>query len=284
MKMLHKILLFISTFMFISLQAQIAHTDTAMVSGDSNYIEMSHKQIQEKLWDSLEVFQQNWDNYNLFPYRYTPNYKSSDSLLIILQDSIHHFVLPVYGRLNSPYGWRGRRMHNGWDIKLSRYDTVLAAFDGKVRFAGYNKGGYGRLIIIRHFNGLETYYAHLQKIEVEPNQYIKAGDFIGTGGNSGAPRVGTHLHWEIRWNDHPLDPALAVDLEAKALKTDSLWITKKTVKYRPTSKSKAVYYVKKGDTLSAIAQRYHCSVAHLCALNGIRKNNLLQIGQKIILP
>jgi LysM repeat protein len=239
---------------------------------------------QIKAWDSLAVFQECWDNVNLFPYRHPVAPKVPDSLMIVLVDSNRKFVMPVIGKLNSPYGWRGRRMHNGIDIKLAKHDTVLACMDGKVRYAGYNRGGYGYLIIIRHFNGLESYYSHLTKIKVERNEYVTAGQFIGTGGNSGAPRVGPHLHWELRWKDYPFDPQHVVDYDNHKLKTDTLIITPKVIKYKPTSKSGKVHIVKSGDTLSAIAARHKTSVGYLCKLNGIRSTSILQIGQRILLP
>lgn len=239
---------------------------------------------QIKTWDSLDIYNQYWDNNNLFPYRYPVTAKLPDSQLIVLQDSVHKFVMPVIGRLNSPYGWRGRRMHNGIDIKLTRGDTILACMDGKVRYSKYNTGGYGYLIVIRHLNGLESYYSHLTKLKVKPNEYVKAGQFIGTGGNSGAPRVGPHLHWELRFMDNSFDPQMVVNYDTQTLKMDTLIIGPKVIKYKPTSRTGKVHIIRSGDTLGAIAARNKTSVGYLCKLNGIRRTTILQIGQRIILP
>ncbi len=74
------------------------------------------------------------------------------------------------------------------DLSLKKGDTVRAAFDGVVRYAKYNRGGFGNLVILRHYNGLETYYAHLSKLKVVTNQVVKSGDMIGLGGSTGRSR------------------------------------------------------------------------------------------------
>lgn len=127
------------------------------------------------------------------------------------------FCLPVHGKLWSIF----KKGHNGLDINLQTGDTVRAAFDGKVRYAQYNKGGFGNLVIIRHYNGLETYYAHLSKLLVKPNQPLKAGQVIGLGGSTGRSR-GPHLHFEVRYKDKPLDPFAFIDYEKRSLKTTEL--------------------------------------------------------------
>ncbi|MGY8988335.1 MAG: M23 family metallopeptidase, partial [Flavobacteriales bacterium] len=124
-------------------------------------------------------------------------------------------------------GWRGKVFHKGLDIDLRKGDMVKAAFDGKVRYSKFNNGGYGNLIIIRHLNGLETYYSHLTKINVKPNQIVKAGDCIGTGGNTGARWTGDHLHFEMRYMDIAFNPVLAINLDVFDLISDTLILTKK---------------------------------------------------------
>ena len=83
-------------------------------------------------------------------------------------------------KITSPFGPRWRRMHNGLDLKVNIGDTIVAAFDGKVRIVKYERRGYGKYVVIRHDNGLETVYGHLSKQLVEENQLVKAGvDFTG---------------------------------------------------------------------------------------------------------
>ena len=69
-------------------------------------------------------------------------------------------------------------MHNGLDLKVNIGDTIVAAFDGKVRIVKYERRGYGKYVVIRHDNGLETVYGHLSKQLVEENQLVKAGEVI----------------------------------------------------------------------------------------------------------
>lgn len=96
------------------------------------------------------------------------------------------FKAPVVGSVLSKYGPRGRRNHNGVDIPLKIGEPIYAAFDGKIRYAKYNTGGFGNLVIVRHENGLETWHAHLSKLNVKVNDYVKCGQVIGFCGSTGA--------------------------------------------------------------------------------------------------
>ncbi|MFM7709579.1 MAG: peptidoglycan DD-metalloendopeptidase family protein, partial [Ferruginibacter sp.] len=95
------------------------------------------------------------------------------------------------------------------------------AFDGIVRYAQYNKSGFGNCVIIRHMNGLETVYAHLSKIDVQPNAFVTSGQSIGLGGNTGHSK-GPHLHFETRYKDFSFDPELYIDVKNQTLKLDTL--------------------------------------------------------------
>lgn len=248
-----------------------------------------HEQI---MYDSTLNFIQTWDN----DVCYTSNLENNVSLLkdtfwICLNDSLNDdFYMPFDGRITSHFGWRRGRNHNGTDIDLNTGDTVRAAWSGKVRYAKYNESGFGNLVIIRHYNGLETFYAHLSKHLVVPNQIVSAGDPIGLGGNTGHS-YGSHLHFEVRFYDAPIDPEKVIDFEAKKVKDENLLVHKGT--FRPgthssytasttTSTSGAVYYrIRSGDTLSAIAARNRTTVSKICQLNGIRPTTILQIGRNI---
>jgi len=85
---------------------------------------------------------------------------------INLLENESEFCIPVEGHVVRGKDYR----HDGVDISTDTGDTVRVAFDGKVRYAMYNTGGYGNLIIVRHMNGLETYYAHLSGFLCLPNQ------------------------------------------------------------------------------------------------------------------
>jgi len=168
--------------------------------------------------------------------------------------------------------------HKGLDLRLKTGDTVRAAFDGVVRYSRYNRGGFGNLVIIRHFNGLETYYGHLSKRKVEVNQVVKAGDLVGMGGSTGRSR-GPHLHFEIRYKDVPLDPSRMIDRDSCRLISNTFPI-RKEVFYPKDWDINAVYHkIKSGDTLGYLAARYHTSVKEICAMNKISAKTTLRIGR-----
>lgn len=121
------------------------------------------------------------------------------------------FCMPTPSRvITSNFGRRWGRWHKGLDIKVYIGDTIRAAFSGKVRIVAYEGKGYGNYIVIRHNNGLETIYGHLSKQLVSENEYVRAGEPIGLGGNTGCS-TGSHLHFETRLCGVALNPALMFD-------------------------------------------------------------------------
>ena len=115
-----------------------------------------------------------------------------------MHDPYAKFTWPAKGAIYSGYGQRGKRFHHGIDIGAQRGDLVKAAAPGKVIYAGYNNGGYGKLIKISHFGGdYVTYYAHNEKLFVEKGDYVKRGEAISKVGMTGRTS-GPHLHFEIR--------------------------------------------------------------------------------------
>jgi peptidase, M23 family len=121
------------------------------------------------------------------------------------------FCMPTPSRvITSNFGRRWGRHHQGLDIKVYIGDTIRAAFSGKVRVVKYDGNGYGKYIVIRHSNGLETIYGHLSKQIVSVNQTVRAGQPIGLGGNTGRS-TGSHLHFETRLCGVALNPALFFD-------------------------------------------------------------------------
>ena len=164
-----------------------------------------------------EVYNDHWRTNEVFAYSDVSLSQLPESMEIQLIDNLGDFHTPVLGRLSSRYGPRGRSMHKGIDIGLPTGEPIFAAFEGKVRYARYNSGGYGYLVILRHPNGLETYYGHLCKLNVSVNDYVKAGQVIGYGGNTGRSR-GPHLHFEVRYADLTFDPERIIDFSKGELK------------------------------------------------------------------
>lgn len=128
------------------------------------------------------------------------------------------------GVKSSPYGWRWERPHGGVDFAINIGEPIYAVFDGVVRVAQVN-GGYGNMILIRHYNNLETLYGHLSKIKVKVGQVVKAGDIIGYSGNTGFS-TGPHLHFECRCLYQTFDPEWILDVKHKSLKTERINIEK----------------------------------------------------------
>jgi murein DD-endopeptidase MepM/ murein hydrolase activator NlpD len=210
--------------------------------------------------------------------------KMADSTLLLLRDDFmgQRYVHPYKGDVTSRFGFRRYRFHYGIDINLNTGDTVVTPFDGKVRVTKYHKG-YGRVMVVRHDNGLETLYAHLHKFIADTNTRVKAGEPIAIGGNSGRS-TGAHLHFEVRYLGAALNPEKVIDFVNFDLLGDTLMISKSVFDYMPelTDLKTAKYHtVRSGDTLGAIAGKYGTTVNALCRLNGIKQTTLLQIGKKI---
>ena len=227
---------------------------------------------------------------------------------ICLVDSASTFVVPNQVKVFSRFGTRRGRAHQGVDLPLSVGKPVYAAFDGRVRASMYNSG-YGNLIIIRHENGLETYYGHLSKREVDVGDWVHAGDEIGLGGSTGRS-TGPHLHFETRYQGFAFDPEWIADYETGQLRSNVFVLRRSYLnassRYVPESideeeeiyasdekiieEEKRIaaeraamryYTVKSGDTLSAIAKREGKSVNTLLNLNPGLKADKINIGQKI---
>lgn len=191
-------------------------------------------------------------------------------------------------KITSPFGPRWRRMHNGLDLKVNVGDTIVAAFDGKVRIVKYERRGYGKYVVIRHDNGLETVYGHLSKQLVDENQLVKAGEIIGLGGNTGRS-TGSHLHFETRFLGIAINPAYMFDFPKQDIVADAYTFRKLKGMERNRAGSHdgqmdddgAIRYhkVKSGDTLSRIAKIRGVSVSTLCKLNRIKPTTTLRIGQ-----
>lgn len=120
------------------------------------------------------------------------------------------FDMPVTSgfRFTSGYGMRWGRMHNGTDFAAPIGTPIVAPADGVVTFAGWSSG-YGRLVKIQHAFGIETRYAHQNRIRVEVGQRLSRGDRIGDIGNSGRS-TGPHLHYEIRVGGQPVNPMIYI--------------------------------------------------------------------------
>lgn len=246
----------------------------------------------------------NWDNKYAHRATELPEHFKID---------LRHFCMPTTSRvITSNFGARWGRQHKGLDIKVYIGDTIRSAFSGKVRIVRYERSGYGKYIVIRHNNGLETIYGHLSSQLVSENQEVRAGDVIGLGGNTGRS-TGSHLHFETRLCGVALNPALMFDFREQDVtgdfyafnrssydsesatatrlrgKQDNSSIAKNSdrdndyaTNKRSTSglEDQVQYHkVAKGETLDAIAKKRGVTIDKICKLNHISKKMRLRPGQ-----
>ena len=240
-------------------------------------------------YDSLAVFFEDDTLYNSFDneiihYPKVDFSKKTDTTVIYLTDISKNnlFVVPRIGEITSRFGLRHRRYHYGTDINLETGDSVLSAFDGRIRITKLSNS-YGYVIVVRHLNGLETLYAHLSQINVSNDQLVKAGDLIGLGGNTGHSH-GSHLHFEIRYLGAPINPEDIIDFANKKLISNKLNLTAYHFRYQKEIaklKEACFYKVKKGESLGTIARKHHTSITSLRKLNHLKKSTLIRAGTRI---
>lgn len=247
------------------------------------------------------VYDEYWTNEHPNPYKMAlDSLPSSWSLWLV--DSLDQYHCPLHAEVYSrgKFGMRRGRRHQGVDIPLKTGDPVYATFTGRVRLSKYY-GAYGNMVVIRHENGIETFYAHLSKRNVEVGDWVNAGDVIGLGGSTGRS-TGPHLHYETRYKGFAFDPQWLIDFKEGTLR-HRLFVLKKKYfsiysnyeqdfedeikneeddKKEEAEKAAMKYYtIKSGDTLGRIAINNGTTVNALCRLNGITPKTTLKIGRKI---
>jgi murein DD-endopeptidase MepM/ murein hydrolase activator NlpD len=257
--------------------ARQAPVDKKLKSIDSLALQQQIR-VEQEAFPGLDIYP-SWDNEHVQAYNsaIVPEQYKFD-LTGFCMPSRNTRITDVFG-----YRPRRRRMHYGLDVKVQIGDTIRAAFDGKVRIVkNQGRRGYGKYIVIRHNNGLETVYGHLSKQLVNVDESVRAGEPIALGGNTGRS-TGSHLHFETRFLGIPINPALMFDFEKQDVTADTYTFVKaknagKTA--GSVAAGKGMFYkVKKGDTLSHIAARQGISVSQLCKLNRITKKTILRPGQ-----
>ena len=194
--------------------------------------------------------------------------------------SLRNFCMPTVSRVvTSNFGSRWGRQHKGIDIKVYIGDTIRAAFSGKVRMVKYNPGGYGKYIVIRHPNGLETIYGHLSKQLVSEDQEVRAGDVIGLGGNTGRS-TGSHLHFETRLCGRALNPALMFDFRNQDVVGDYYVYNSRTHDRESLDANELRGKIGNGGYTreQVISRKRGVSIDQICKLNHIRKNIKIKPG------
>lgn len=251
------------------------------------YRDLGHPHIDSSL------FSREWDTSAVHVFKNYPDDSIPETLDLPLADSLHHYYPPLQGKVGSGYAFRRTRAHKGIDIPLRHGDTIRAAFDGVVRFCGGGRrtGGYGNLVVLRHPNGLETYYGHLSKYIVQCEETVKAGEVLGYGGSTGRS-TGPHLHFEVRYLGRAFDPQRIINFETGLLR-DTLFTLHKhyfsiyshygqTDEESLAASRRIVHTVRPGDTLGHLAVKYNTTVDKICRLNHISRSTVLRIGRRLV--
>ena len=116
---------------------------------------------------------------------------------------------PVQAPVGDGFGPRGARFHAGVDLLADRGTDVQAAAPGRVTFAGYAFGGWGRLVVVAHDDGVRTMYAHLSVVGVRLGETVSTSSVLGQVGATG-DATGPHLHFEVRVRGAAIDPLSAL--------------------------------------------------------------------------
>ncbi len=249
---------------------------------------------------TVDIKKSYWDHTVYNPYQ---NLHLQYPIEISFGDSTYHPPIKKTKIITSRYGWRHGRAHNGIDIDLEIGDSLYSMFDGIVRMSRYSRG-HGRTVVIRHYNGLETVYAHLSEYAVKENDSLKKGQYIGKGGISGNAR-GSHLHLAVNFKGVPINPEYLFNFNKyNIIRAKRLYVTKRWTRpiyhdsKRQTditlllsredavaslNKRRSIYVVKSGDTLSQISRGNNVSITAICKTNTIDRNAVLKIGQQLII-
>jgi hypothetical protein len=257
--------------------------DSAIVlEEDFSIVEIAEEMKMDCVWVTIAEYFAIWDSRTINPYKIDPT-KYKDTISFNLYDSLNNFMwsMPLKNcPVNSAFGMRSYRWHYGTDLDLSIGDPVLAAFDGIVRINKYDGSGYGNYILLRHYNGLETLYAHLSSANVKVGQLVKAGEVIGLGGNTGRSS-GPHLHYEVRYEGNAIDPHKIYDFKNNTLASQTFHLTPSHFDYIRTARQVVYHRIKSGETLGAISRKYNVSINTLCSLNKISTRSILRVGQRL---
>lgn len=221
-----------------------------------------------------------WEINSLFPEKDMLRLKGDTSVTLLLNGGERgDYFHPFNGPMTSGFGWRDSAQHNGVDIDLNKGDKVCAAFDGMVRIAK-RFGGFGNVVIVRHYNGLETVYAHLSKLKVKPGQVIIAGQVVGLGGSTGHS-TGSHLHFEVRFKGVPINPKYLISFKEQKLFCDAITIKKTRWGLAAFPTGEKEHVVEKGDTVFELAKRYATTTVSIKQINGLTGRVRLKPGQVI---
>ncbi|MFN4144393.1 MAG: peptidoglycan DD-metalloendopeptidase family protein [Runella sp.] len=247
-------------------------------------------------WVKVADYYVIWDSRNINPYHMNPlDFEDNINLRLYDPGKGRFWNLPTsVTKVTSQFGPRWGRWHSGIDLDCETGDPIYSTYDGIVRVVAYDGSGYGRFVLVRHYNGLETLYGHLSKTTVETGQLVKAGDMLGLGGNTGRS-YGDHLHYENRYEGNPFSPAWIWDFPGQTIRDENFLLTSRVWDYlrggraidnefdinKVTVKRTVLHKVRRGETLDSIANRYGLTTTELAQKNHLRLSARLKIGQRL---
>jgi murein DD-endopeptidase MepM/ murein hydrolase activator NlpD len=156
----------------------------------------------------VPTFDESLEQYNFLKSTNFSKFRTSYASL--WQTNMRPSIWPVDGRFLGSYGWRGdpfsgqQAFHTGVDLSAPVGSPVRVTADGVVLHAEWS-GRYGRLVVVDHGRGVQTYYAHLSRIDVIAGQAVRSGEVVGALGGSGRVTA-PHLHYEVRVGGSPINP------------------------------------------------------------------------------
>lgn len=302
----------------ISMQSQHkALQDSSLVSNitDNEELELTEAEMIQETYQipGYGLYDNYWDTEHICSRHLTIPFGGNSLRIILVQSNNNPFFFPCIGAtsVGQAYGMsKSNDFHSGVDITVKNGSPVRCCFDGVVRMAK-QYGDYGRMVVVRHYNGLETVYANLSKVMVKAGQILQAGDVVGASGM--AQKTGMEqLHFETRFMNECFNPAMFIDFENKELKDNTLVLNesdmmsqvqakRESVQSRETegkgslSKTKAegnntewqqeenaeYHIVKAGETMYRISIQYQVPLAKLLQMNKMKESDVIDVGQRI---
>jgi murein DD-endopeptidase MepM/ murein hydrolase activator NlpD len=255
------------------------------------------------------LYQNQWDTLFIRSEKIEIPFFDNQIKIMLVQDGNTPFAFPISSAVSTGFVKNRGKQHTGMDFAVQKREPVVACFDGVVRIAKKLEE-YGNMVVIRHYNGLETVYALLDNVNVITGQKINAGDLIGYVGT--IPDKKSIFHFETRFFNEFFNPEKMINFSERKLQGNMLTLTPNDfisvpiVKPNPPVKqeevkseevisdpdpskqqisedpqAKPMYHtVAKGETIYRICTIYNITEAQLRSLNQIKGNNLYA-GQKL---
>lgn len=286
----------------------IALRDTVAAPRDSSRFTISPYPSVSETYQipAYSLYQRHWDVDNLRSRELEIPFSNDRLTLLLVQEGNHNFVFPCISKeVSCPYGPTPKGdFHPGLDLSVEPQTLVKSCFDGVVRMAK-PYGAYGLVVVIRHYNGLETVYGNLGRIGVKPGQMVNAGDIIGQAADHGNAPVYT-LHFETRFMNEHFNPELMIDFEQEGLIRNTLTLSPDDIRPiradatgptsqggpaqpptglgappRPDEADSDFHIVRKGEGLYRIALQHHTTIERIMQLNHLDNPDKISEGQKL---